>query len=129
LNEIWDRRLDDYGLTGEAANSSVMTTLLYGATNIWGLPEYDPTPMIADELCNIADSTAGMESVHIASEVLCETNTDADDSSTISARAMSLLSTGERSANGDQPSVTYILKGIANVSVAYAHLSFGDHSH
>lgn len=114
LGNIWDTRLDQNGLSGVAANSSTMTSILYGAVDSWtGRPVYDPTPLLADELCNIADSTSGLERLDTATSVLC---TVEDGSSSVSARSVTVVGTADRSVNQDQPSIMYVLNGIINVS-------------
>lgn len=111
LGDIWDLRLSQYGLSGQAANASTMTSVLYGASNSWtGTPVYDPNPLLADELCNIADSTSGLDGLDTASSVLCTVD------SGVSARSVTVVGTANRSANQAQPSIMYVLNGILNVS-------------
>ncbi|KAL3462511.1 hypothetical protein BJX64DRAFT_288200 [Aspergillus heterothallicus] len=123
LDAIWDQRLDDYGLTGQAANSSDMRGALYGGSSWTGYLYYEPEPLIADEFCHIAESSRGLQRIASLSEEIC---VDLDDlpsgSAALEKRVISVVGTSDRSGNEDQPSITFVINGILNDELSLHYL-------
>jgi chitinase len=114
INYLWDLRLEEHGLQDDAANSSTMRTTFYGSADSWsGSFIYSPASTLSDELCNIADSSQGLDRLYVASEYLCD---DPSEDSTLSSRTVTVVGTDSRSENNCSPSVMYVLRGILNVS-------------
>lgn len=113
LTTIFNDLMSSYGYANEVANISVLTNTMYGYGDPWtGSPVWDPEPIIAQTLCNIAQSSNGVESLGTASELLCEI----PGSSSVSKRMLDGIGTGSRSSNGDQPTIITGLRGVVNVS-------------
>lgn len=116
INNIWDMRLEEHGLQDLAANSSTMRTTFFGSADRWsGAFVYSPASTLSDELCNIAESSRGLDRLNVASEYLCD---DPSDDSTLSPRTVTIVGTDNRSENNCYPSVMYVLRGILNVSLS-----------
>ncbi|KAL4756308.1 uncharacterized protein BDW70DRAFT_164611 [Aspergillus foveolatus] len=112
INNIRNLRLEEHGLQDDAANASTMRTVFFGSADSYtGSFIYSPTSTLADELCNIADSSQGLDRLYVASEYLCE---DPSDDSTLSSRTVTVVRTDSRSENNCSPSVMYVLRGILN---------------
>lgn len=120
LTEIWNSRLEDYGYGSSGANASLLEDTLYG--DRWsGEPIYSPLPLIADVLCNLANSEQGVEGIEDATAALCtipgsSSNTKRSNK-TISPRRLVVTTTDDRSANGVEPSVAYAIRGVLSVSM------------
>jgi chitinase len=125
INRIWDLRLEEYGLENDAANSSTMRNVLFGSVDSWsGSFLYSPSSTLSDELCNIADSSQGLDRLYVASEYLCDDPSEDDDDSTLSTRTVTVVGTDTRSENNCSPSVMYVLRGIINVILPLSHFSY-----
>lgn len=136
LTEIWNTRIEEAGLGSEGANASVLTDTLYGDS--WsGYPTYSPDTLIADVLCNIADSSEALLNMQTATEGLCvdygegaeDDDDDGDTSSewkreetALSARNLEPLTMAARSANGVLPSIAAVLTGIMNGGLTLHYL-------
>ncbi|KAG6365632.1 hypothetical protein INS49_007243 [Diaporthe citri] len=150
LTEIWNTRIEEAGLGSDGANASVLTDTLYGDS--WsGYPTYSPDTLIADVLCNIADSSDALLNMQTATEGLCvdygegaeDEDDDGDTSSewkredtALSVRNLEPLTMAARSADGVLPSIAAVLTGIMNVGVAPGgtgnnspRYTYGDNSH
>jgi chitinase len=122
INRIWDLRLEEHGLENDAANASTMRTVLFGSVDSWsGSFMYSPSSTLSDELCNIADSSQGLDRLYVASEYLCDDPSGDTDDSTLSTRTVTVVGTDTRSENNCYPSVMYVLRGIINVSLPLSH--------
>ncbi|KAI7970129.1 hypothetical protein EIK77_008356 [Talaromyces pinophilus] len=116
LKDIWDSRLADYGYANIGANASVLTDGLYGYSYDWsGNTVYSPMPLLAQTLCNIAESSSGLQHLATAAELLCELPGDSATSG-IGARTLNEISMNDRTDDGVQPTVSSAIKGIINVS-------------
>jgi hypothetical protein len=121
INRIWDLRLEEHGLENDAANASTMRTVLFGSIDSWsGSFMYSASSTLSDELCNIADSSQGLDRLYVASEYLCD-DPNEDNDSTLSTRTVTVVGTDTRSENNCSPSVMYVLRGIINVSLPLSH--------
>jgi chitinase len=122
LSNILNYRLTQHNLTG-AADLSEMREAFYQNSSWSGTPLYDPESIICDWLCNIASSANEFGNLDAASTALCEYVAPVSATkryfNDISPRRISLLDSGDRSANGEQPTVSLILGGIADVSDVY----------
>ncbi|RAK77744.1 uncharacterized protein BO72DRAFT_477043 [Aspergillus fijiensis CBS 313.89] len=114
--DVWKELTARYGYAEQAAN----VTLLTGAVNtvaagnaFTGSADYEVRTLLAQTLCDIAESANGLESLSAASDALCEMPTGVSSStSTLMRRAIDGVSMDSRSANGDLPTVMAIIKGI-----------------
>ncbi|KAL2280935.1 hypothetical protein FJTKL_12240 [Diaporthe vaccinii] len=136
LTEIWNTRIEEAGLGSDGANASVLTDTLYGDS--WsGYPTYSPDTLIADVLCNIADSSEALLNMQTATEGLCvdygegaeDDDDDGDTSSewkreetALSVRNLEPLTMAARSANGVLPSIAAVLTGIMNGGLTLHYL-------
>lgn len=152
LTNIWNTRIEEAGLSSEAANASVLTDTLYGFGDSWsGYTTYSPDTLIADTLCNIAGSAEALLNMETATEGLCvdygegaqdddddgttsstwkreEADFDDDDPSTmtkeaaLSVRNLEPLTVAARSANDVLPSIIAVLTGIMNGGLSLQYL-------
>ncbi|KAJ5757765.1 uncharacterized protein N7511_006459 [Penicillium nucicola] len=125
---IWDYRTSQAGVS-DVATIANMTTMMYGGDDIWtGTPSYDSTPMLAQTLCNIADSATALREIEFATDILCIDPSTGDpvsqsmSNSVISARTITVAGTADRSANECSPTMNLILTGILNGDLSLHYL-------
>ncbi|KAJ5663807.1 glycoside hydrolase family 18 protein [Penicillium longicatenatum] len=117
LTKIFNNLMSEYGFADEAANITVLTNTLYGYGDPWtGSPVYSAEPLVAETLCNIAQSSNGVEGLGAASEILCELP---GSSSSASKRAFDGIGTTSRSSNGRQPTIYSALRGVVNGDLTF----------
>ncbi|KAJ5552097.1 glycoside hydrolase family 18 protein [Penicillium frequentans] len=116
---IYKEKVEEHGYTGKAANLSTMVDTAYGYGNAWsGSPLYDVTPLFAQALCDIAESSSGMESLGVASDILCEV----PSTSAVSKRMLDGVSGNLRSANAKQPTILAALQGVVNGDLTFHYM-------
>ncbi|KAE8150988.1 hypothetical protein BDV25DRAFT_129159 [Aspergillus avenaceus] len=122
LTDIITSRLTQHGLQDEAGNITTLRSTLYGSVDSWtGLPIWDPTPVLAGYLCNIAESRHGLLSMQAATDVLCAED-DTDESSLAARRVTVIGQDGDRSANGVEPTITLAINGVLNGDLSLHYL-------
>ncbi|KAE8315354.1 hypothetical protein BDV41DRAFT_586825 [Aspergillus transmontanensis] len=91
----------------------------YGVGDGWiGGPITDVNSLMAGYLCNLKESANGLENIQTAASLLCESN---DDSSSLSARRVTVVSMDDRSDNGEVPGISVILNGILKLGELSLH--------
>ncbi|KAE8361527.1 glycoside hydrolase [Aspergillus caelatus] len=103
-----------FGLQGRAGNLTDLQGVIfgYGVGDGWiGGPITDVNSLMAGYLCNLEESANGLENIQNAASLLCESNYD---SSSLSARRVTVVSMDDRSENGEEPGISLILSGILN---------------
>ncbi|KAL6229180.1 hypothetical protein BDW75DRAFT_245961 [Aspergillus navahoensis] len=139
LTDIFNGLMTHYGYEEQAANLTTLTDTLYVFGDWTGTPVYDAQPLVANYLCDIANSRGGVESLGTASSVLCELFEDDDDNLSRKRTLTELIedeqleyfngiSDNARSENGDQPSILTALQGVVNgdLTFHYARWIRGD---
>ncbi|KAE8131505.1 hypothetical protein BDV38DRAFT_290072 [Aspergillus pseudotamarii] len=124
LSRIWKNRTTEYGYKNEAANVTTIEAGIYGAVDSWtGTPLYSPNPLLVQTLCNIAESSKGIQRLVAATDVLClDGDYEPARSSALSTRAVTVLSMDDCSANGNQPTISLIINGILNGELSLHYL-------
>jgi chitinase len=121
----WDNNLVEYGYCSVGANSSILTSTLYGSVDTWtGLPIYTADTLAAQTLCNIAESSQGLQNLTSAVAEICELAPDSSSSKRdvledLSARALSAVGIEDRTDDGTQPTVAAAIRGVLNVCCYY----------
>jgi chitinase len=121
----WDNNLVEYGYGSVGANSSILTSTLYGSVDTWtGLPIYTADTLAAQTLCNIAESSQGLQNLTSAVAEICELAPDSSSSKRdvledLSARALSAVGIEDRTDDGTQPTVAAAIRGVLNVCCYY----------
>ena len=122
LRWIWDyRTAEPQSGLADVATIENMTTFFYGVNDVWtGTTSWDSTSIMAQTLCNIADSTTALQEVQLATDVLCvdPSTGESMSNSGISARTITVAGTADRSANECSPTMSLIFAGIQNVSLS-----------
>lgn len=124
LTGFWNADTSDAGF--EAANYTILRDTIY--PNGWsGTPEYAVDEVIVEELCNMAVAANGLENLAAATSIMClspddDTGVWYTTSTTkrgIEARRLSVLVITDRTSDGTEPSVSYAMNGVINVSFEY----------